>query len=54
VSDLAKDLITKILVKDPKKRLNAEQILSHPWMNGDKTPRTNLTYFENKNKKIMS
>ena len=27
---------------DPAKRLNAEQILSHPWVYGDKAPRTIL------------
>lgn len=32
VSDAAKDLISKILVRDPKERLNADQILSHQWI----------------------
>jgi serine/threonine protein kinase len=36
VSKDAKDLIRAILVRDPKSRLTAEQILSHPWVNGDK------------------
>src|SRR5262249_48302574 len=31
VSSLAKDLIKKLLVKDPKKRLTAMQALKHPW-----------------------
>jgi len=34
VSDSAKDLITKLLVKDPKERLSAEQCLKHPWLTG--------------------
>lgn len=42
VSDTAKNLIREILVVDPAKRLNAEQILSHPWVYGDKAPRTIL------------
>lgn len=32
VSDLAKDLIAKLLVTDPDKRLTADEILEHPWM----------------------
>jgi serine/threonine protein kinase len=32
VSDLAKDLISKLLVLDPDKRLIADEILEHPWM----------------------
>ncbi len=42
VSDLAKDLIRRTLVADPKKRLTAEQILAHPWTVGEKTPRKHL------------
>jgi len=29
-------------VVDPKKRLNAEEILKHDWVVGDKTPRKSL------------
>eukprot|EP01017_Pseudomicrothorax_dubius_P039578 TRINITY_DN608_c0_g3_i1.p1 TRINITY_DN608_c0_g3~~TRINITY_DN608_c0_g3_i1.p1 ORF type:complete len:277 (+),score=58.21 TRINITY_DN608_c0_g3_i1:126-956(+) len=32
VSKEAQDLITKLLVVDPKQRLSAEGILGHPWM----------------------
>uniref|UniRef100_A0A2P2HVK6 MAP kinase-interacting serine/threonine-protein kinase 1-like n=1 Tax=Hirondellea gigas TaxID=1518452 RepID=A0A2P2HVK6_9CRUS len=28
----AKDLVTKLLVKDPKQRLSAQMILEHPWI----------------------
>ena len=42
VSDIAKDLIKKILVVDPTKRLTAQQILEEPWMVGEKTPRKQL------------
>lgn len=31
VSEEAKDLITKLLVRDPKKRLNCSEILDHEW-----------------------
>lgn len=43
VSDVAKDLIRSLLVKDPKKRLNAEQLLEHPWVRGISTPRVQLS-----------
>ena len=29
---MAKDLITKLLRKDPKKRLKLKEVLRHPWM----------------------
>lgn len=32
VSDLAKDLIRKLLVLDPKVRLTVDQALAHPWL----------------------
>lgn len=32
VSESAKDLIRKLLVKDPKKRIKPDEILAHPWM----------------------
>ncbi|XP_076331369.1 death-associated protein kinase 1-like isoform X2 [Tachypleus tridentatus] len=32
VSDLAKDFIAKLLVKDPRKRTTVNQCLSHPWI----------------------
>jgi len=42
ISDYAKDLVKKLLVVDPSKRLSAEGILKHPWIVGDVTPRKNL------------
>ena len=36
ISDEAIDLIRKLLVKDPSKRLNATQILVHPWLTADR------------------
>jgi serine/threonine protein kinase len=34
ISNDAKDLINKLLIKDPSDRLNAEQALRHPWFTG--------------------
>lgn len=48
ISDLAKDLIKKILCVDPVKRLDADKILLHPWIVGEKTPRKNLPNVTNK------
>jgi calcium/calmodulin-dependent protein kinase-4 len=42
ISDMAKELINNLLVKDPQKRLTADQILDHTWMQGIVTPRTYL------------
>eukprot|EP00743_Colponemidia_sp_Colp-15_P000268 GILK01000315.1.p1 GENE.GILK01000315.1~~GILK01000315.1.p1 ORF type:complete len:356 (-),score=65.20 GILK01000315.1:193-1176(-) len=42
ISELAKDLIRRLLVVDPAKRANAEEILSHVWICGEDTPRTPL------------
>ncbi len=38
VSDLAKDLIRNLLVVDATKRFDADKILAHPWIVGEKTP----------------
>jgi calcium/calmodulin-dependent protein kinase I len=35
VSDVAKDFIQKLLVKDPEQRLNAEEAQEHPWLSTD-------------------
>ena len=32
ISEEAKDLICKLLVKDARRRLSAEMVLSHPWL----------------------
>ena len=39
VSEAAKDFINKLVVYDPKKRMTAEQTLSHPWLKKIKTRR---------------
>lgn len=35
VSDLAKDFIQHLLVKDPKERYTAEQAMKHPWLKSE-------------------
>eukprot|EP00127_Corallochytrium_limacisporum_P000676 Clim_evm75s22 gene=Clim_evmTU75s22 len=42
ISDSAKDLINKLLVVNPSKRLSAEEALEHPWIAGDVAPDTQL------------
>jgi len=32
ISDDAKTLIQKLLVRDPRKRLSAKEVLNHPWV----------------------
>merc|ERR1711890_117886 len=41
ISAEAKDLIEKLLVKTPKRRLSAGDVLNHPWLNNNNT--TELT-----------
>ena len=42
ISDVAKDLIKSLLVKEPTSRLDADKLLSHPWIVGEGTPRKEL------------
>ncbi|CAL0333463.1 unnamed protein product [Lupinus luteus] len=35
ISESAKDLVKKMLVRDPKRRLKAHQVLCHPWIQVD-------------------
>ncbi|XP_047329805.1 calcium-dependent protein kinase 20-like [Impatiens glandulifera] len=35
ISDGAKDLVRKMLIRDPKKRLTAHEVLCHPWIQVD-------------------
>lgn len=37
ISTEAKDFISKLLVADPKKRLQGSAILEHPWIKGETT-----------------
>nr|XP_010944567.2 serine/threonine-protein kinase DCLK3 [Camelus bactrianus] len=42
ISDAAKDLVSRLLVVDPKKRYTAHQVLQHPWIEtAGKTSRVN-------------
>lgn len=45
ISASGKDLVTKLLLVDPKKRLSAEQILVHPWMTEDGS-KSSLDHFK--------
>ncbi|OIV89178.1 hypothetical protein TanjilG_25399 [Lupinus angustifolius] len=36
ISDCAKSLVQQMLEQDPKKRLTAEQVLEHPWLQNEK------------------
>ncbi|XP_036402839.1 serine/threonine-protein kinase Chk2-like [Megalops cyprinoides] len=40
ISDEAKDLVKKLLVVDPKKRLSIEEALQHPWMQDEQMKAT--------------
>ena len=42
ISELAKDLISKLLVINPKQRLDADGIMAHPWIRGEGTPREEM------------
>ncbi|KAK6484602.1 MAP kinase-interacting serine/threonine-protein kinase 1 isoform X1 [Huso huso] len=39
ISDSAKDLISKLLLRDAKQRLSAAQVLQHPWVQGKASER---------------
>jgi len=51
ISDMAKELIQQILVVEPSARLSIDDILAHPWVSGDDTPRTELPEVQDKIKK---
>lgn len=51
ISDIAKDLIGKLLVVDPSARMTIDDILNHPWITGEDTPRTELPEVQEKIKK---
>lgn len=40
MSQNAKNLISRILIVDPSKRLTLDQIMCHPFMNNNKIPKT--------------
>jgi calcium/calmodulin-dependent protein kinase I len=46
VSENAKDLIKKLLVVEPEKRLNTEEILKHPWLTQTEHSNENLSFKE--------
>lgn len=38
ISESAKDLVRKMLTKDPKNRITAAKVLEHPWIKGGEAP----------------
>jgi len=53
VSDSAKDLVTKLLVLDPRKRLSSDQALSHPWLRSHaSSPARKMTFAQTNMKKL--
>jgi calcium-dependent protein kinase len=47
ISAEAKDLITRLLITDPDKRITAEEIRLHPWISGEhKAAKKNLNTLE--------
>ncbi|KAG7230579.1 hypothetical protein INR49_025296 [Caranx melampygus] len=48
ISSSAKDLISKLLVRDAKNRLSASQVLQHPWVQGRTSNARDLTFFADK------
>ncbi|GFQ89047.1 hypothetical protein TNCT_312661, partial [Trichonephila clavata] len=38
ISNSAKDFIQRLLVRDPRERMSAEESLSHPWLKGNTPP----------------
>mmetsp|Transcript_8828 Transcript_8828/g.17473 ORF Transcript_8828/g.17473 Transcript_8828/m.17473 type:complete len:479 (-) Transcript_8828:309-1745(-) len=53
VSQSAKDLVSKLLVVDRSKRLTIDQLLEHPWLQGE-AKETNLTEIQTKLKEEMA
>ena len=51
ISDMAKDIISKLLQVDPADRPTAEEILEHPWVKGEETPREQLEQAQEEIKK---
>lgn len=55
ISASAKDLVRKMLTKDPKKRITAAQVLAHPWFReASKEPKTNVVALRMKEFRSMS
>ncbi|CAD5209113.1 unnamed protein product [Bursaphelenchus xylophilus] len=44
ISDLAKDLVMRMLHVDPGLRISAKEIVIHPWLNQNNQPTTDLVY----------
>ena len=46
ISDSAKDLINKLLIVEPQKRLSTEEILNHPWLTQSNYSKNTLSFKE--------
>jgi len=42
VSDLARDFISRLLVREPEKRMSLEDALQHPWILQNAAPQSNF------------
>ena len=54
ISDEARDLLKKILNKNPNERLNCDQILNHPWLTGNKNANKKYNLFTRIETMMMS
>jgi len=54
VSDEAKDFVSKILVGDPKKRINFDEMMAHPWMTITLEPKNKLSLAKSQLSKYVS
>ena len=54
VSAEAKDFVAKILVPDPKVRMDATQMMEHPWMKKEISNAKNSAVMKNKLEKYMT
>lgn len=45
VSNDARHFVESLLPKEPKKRLNIKQAIDHPWLNINKTKKSNASKF---------
>ena len=53
VSNLAKDIVSKMLDVNPSRRLTTGQILTHPWITSRNQPTTNLLRQDSQHLKVF-
>ena len=54
ISDCAKDLISKLLEKNPSRRFSPKQALEHPWVKKLATPNVDETFFKRTFTRMLS